>query len=93
MDSLLCEEEILDSPYAPECPWEPQRRDLLTSGLHLSLEEEDCKDALGVYLEKEAAYAPEHGYAGRLRAGMLVDSRIMAVRVSLWPLNRVIGIF
>ncbi|CAN6471684.1 unnamed protein product [Victoria cruziana] len=79
MDSLMCDEELLDSPCVPESPWKAQHRDLLTSGSHISPEQEDFKDALGVYLEKEASYAPVHGYAECLRASMLVDPRLMAV--------------
>lgn len=79
MDSLMCDEELLDSPCVPESPWKAQHRDLLTSGSHISPEQEDFKDALGVYLEKEASYTPVHGYAECLRASMLVDPRLMAV--------------
>ncbi|XP_020524113.1 putative cyclin-D7-1 [Amborella trichopoda] len=84
MENLLCKEELLRTPSRESNSMysDPQKLG------HFAVQNvesffksiEDCEFAIKVSLEKEAFYMPDRGYAERLRAINMVDSRIRAVK-------------
>ncbi|XP_030529053.1 putative cyclin-D7-1 [Rhodamnia argentea] len=88
MESLLCDEKWVVSPYSVsdcraheryEKPDDPEH--VCRGGSWFSMTRQECDAALAVCLEKEMAYMPESGYTECVEAKGLVSAR---ARVMQW---------
>ncbi|KAF5176266.1 Cyclin-d4-2 [Thalictrum thalictroides] len=80
MDSLLCDEDWLNSPSTYNHHHQPK----IESSMDYSFcttTEEDCKNAFMICLHKESSYMPKVGYVERLhQSSNLLHARIKAIQ-------------